>query len=90
MLDHGFKRLEIGHCVYIKRYAQEKYIILLLYVDDMLIVGHDKNMISRLKKDFGNKFAMKYLGLAQQILGMRIIRDKKKIKKIEVVTRKIS
>lgn len=65
MLEHGFQRLEADHCVYIKRYDQGKYIILLLYVDDMLIVGHDKNNINRLKKYLGNKFAMKDLGRAQ-------------------------
>ena len=65
MLEHGFQRLEADHCVYIKRYDQGKYIILLLYVDDMLIVGHDKNKINRLKKDLGSKFAMKDLVLAQ-------------------------
>jgi len=77
MLEHGFKRLEADHCVHIKRYDQVKYIILLLYVDGMLIVGYDKNKINRLKKDLGSKFAMKDLGPAQQILGMRILRDRK-------------
>ena len=77
MLEHGFQRLEADHCVYIKRYDQGKYIILLLYVDDMLIVGHDKNKINRLKKDLGSKFAMKDLGLGQQMLGMQIMRDRK-------------
>ena len=70
MLEHGFQRLEADHCVYFKRYYQRKYIMLLLYVDDMLIAGHDKNKINRLKKDLGRKFAMKDLGPAQQILGM--------------------
>ena len=74
-------------CLNIKRYDQGKYIILLLYVDDMLIVGHDKNKINRLKKDLGRKFTMKDLGPAQQILGMRIMRDRKK--NVVVVTRKI-
>ena len=87
MLEHGFQRLEANHCVYMKRYDQGKYTILLLYVDDMLIVGHDKNKINRLKKDLGSKFAMKDLGPAQQILGMRIMRDRKK--KVVAVTRKI-
>eukprot|EP00253_Pinus_taeda_P022514 PITA_22514 len=77
MLEHGFQRLEADHCVYIKRYDQGKYIILLLYVDDMLIVGHDKNKINRLKKDLGSKFAMKDFRPAQQILGMQIMHDKK-------------
>lgn len=52
-----------------------------------LIVGHDKNKINRLKKELGRKFAMKDLGLAQQILGMRIMHDRKK--KVVAVTRKI-
>jgi len=65
MLEHGFQRLEADRYVYIKRYDQEKYIILFLYVDDMLIVGHDTNKINRLKKDFGSKFAMKDLGPTQ-------------------------
>jgi len=43
----------------------------------MLIVGHDKNKINKLKKDLGSKFAMKDLGTTQQILGMQIMRDKK-------------
>ena len=43
----------------------------------MLIVGQDKNMINRLKKDLNNQFAMKDLGLAQQILGINIMCDKK-------------
>ena len=77
MLEHGFQRLEADHYVYIKRYDQGQYIILLLYVDDMLIVGHDKNKINRLNKDLGSKFAMKDLGPAQQILGMQIMRDRK-------------
>lgn len=46
-------------------FDQEKYNILLLYMDDMLIVGHDKNMINRLKKDLVSRFSMNDLGLAQ-------------------------
>ena len=77
MLEHGFQRLEVDHCVYIKRYDQGKYIILFLYLDDMLIVGHDKNKINRLKKYLGSKLSMKDLGPAQQILGIQIMRDRK-------------
>jgi hypothetical protein len=80
MLEHGFRRLKVDHCVYIKRYGQEKYIILLLDVDDMLVIGHDKNFIDKLKKDLVSRFAMKILGPTQQILGMDIIRDRKERK----------
>ncbi|KAK3000481.1 hypothetical protein RJ639_021314 [Escallonia herrerae] len=51
-------------------------IILLLYVDNMLIVGHDVKKIDKLKKDLNKSFAMKDLGPAKQIIGMRITRDR--------------
>ncbi|RVW29670.1 Retrovirus-related Pol polyprotein from transposon TNT 1-94 [Vitis vinifera] len=43
---------------------------------DMLIVGSDIEKINNLKKQLSKQFAMKDLGAAKQILGMRIIRDK--------------
>ena len=70
LIHSCWNRLEADHYVYIKRYNQERFIILLLYVDDMLVVGHDKSMVNMLKKDLGSQFAMKDLGQAQQILGV--------------------
>ncbi|KAL6327382.1 hypothetical protein AAG906_019072 [Vitis piasezkii] len=52
------------------------FIILLLYVDDMLIVGQDTSKISKLKSELSKSFAMKDLGPAKQILGIRIVRDR--------------
>ena len=46
-------------------------------VDDMLIVGQDATKIINLKKDLSKFFDMKDLGPAQQILGMKIVRDRK-------------
>ena len=43
--------------------------------DDMLIIGHGKRIIERLKKGLGNQFPLKDLGPTQKILGMMIIRD---------------
>ena len=43
----------------------------------MLIVGHDKNMINRLKTDLVRKLAMKDMCPTQQILGIGIIHDMK-------------
>eukprot|EP00253_Pinus_taeda_P003747 PITA_03747 len=53
------------------------YIILLLYVDDMLVAGSNMQEINVLKRKLANSFAMKDLGAAKQILGMRITRDRK-------------
>ena len=43
----------------------------------MLVVGQDANMIRKLKGELFKSFDMKDLGLAQQILGMKIVRDRK-------------
>ena len=51
--------------------------ILSLYVDDMLVVGSNMQEINVLKRKLANSFAMKDLGVAKQILGMRITRDRK-------------
>ena len=71
----GFKRCKVDHCCYVK-FFDNSYIILLLYVDDMLIAGSSIEKTNDLKKQLSKQFAMKDLGVAKQILGMRIIRDK--------------
>lgn len=43
----------------------------------MLIAGQNTEMISKLKKELSRFFDMKDLGPAQQILGMKIVRDRK-------------
>ncbi|GKV38176.1 hypothetical protein SLEP1_g46114 [Rubroshorea leprosula] len=77
MREHKFARTEFDHCVYVKRYPDGDFLLLLLYVDDMLIVGHDTKKISVLKTDLSKSFSMKDLGPANQILGMKIFRDRK-------------
>ena len=62
-------------CVFMLGKGNER-IILLLYVDDMLIVGKDKSQISKLKEDLCKFFAMKDLGAVRQILGMKITHDR--------------
>ena len=60
----GFKRCEADHCCYVK-FFDNSYIILLLYVDDMLIVGSSIKEINNLKKQLSKQFAMKDLGVAK-------------------------
>ncbi|GMP45292.1 hypothetical protein CsSME_00013869 [Camellia sinensis var. sinensis] len=75
MCSSGFTRCQADHCCYFKRF-DKSYIILLLYVDDMLIAGSNIEEIKRLKKLLSDQFEMKDLGVANKILGMRIHRDK--------------
>ncbi|KAL5835739.1 hypothetical protein ACOSQ4_015236 [Xanthoceras sorbifolium] len=76
MSNSGFTRCQANHRCYIKRF-DNSFIILLLYVDDMLVAGSDMQEIMNLKRELSKQFAMKDLGAAKQILGMRIKRDTK-------------
>ena len=39
MVDHGFHKTQVDHCVFVKNYSESDFLILLLYVDDMLIAS---------------------------------------------------
>ena len=89
----GFKRCEGDHGCYVK-FFENSYIILLLYVDNMLIAGFSIEEINDLKKQLSKQFAMKDLGATKQILGMKITRDKAnatlKLSQIEYVKKVLS
>ena len=76
MVEHGYDRSSSDYCVFVKKFSDGEFIILLLYVDDMLIVGRDTNKIDKLKKELSKSFEMKDLGPASQILGINISRDR--------------
>eukprot|EP00253_Pinus_taeda_P034415 PITA_34415 len=75
----GFTRSKADHCLYFKLIG-DRVIYLVLYVDDMLVFGNDKETILDLKTQLTSKFDIKYLGAANYILGMEIKRDWEKRK----------
>ena len=77
MVSQNFTRSEYDHCVYFKKLANDMFIILVLYVDDMLVASKSMFEINRLKAQLARTFDMKDLGAANQILGMQIHRDRK-------------
>ena len=78
MTDNGYHNTQADHCMFMKKFNGGDFLILLLYVDDMLIVGRDPKKIGSLKKALSKSFAMKDMGPAKQILGMHIVRDRTK------------
>ena len=76
MHECGYTQCHFDHCVYFKRLDDDNYIILCLYIDDMLAVGSNMNHIKGLKQQLTHSFAMKDLGATNQILGMKICRDR--------------
>ncbi|GJW99618.1 retrotransposon protein, putative, ty1-copia subclass [Tanacetum coccineum] len=64
-------------CVYLK--ASGSYVaILILYVDDILLMGNNIPMLQDVKSYLRRSFAMKDLGDAAYILGIKIYRDRSK------------
>ena len=73
MLSHGFKINEYDKCVYVKD-DEHRYVIVCLYVDDMLIIGSDGKMITSTKNMLNSRFDMKDIEPADVILGIKIKR----------------
>jgi hypothetical protein len=79
MLGLGFRRSKEDHCVYFKLIG-DHLIYLVLYVDNMLLIGNNKDIIQDVKTQLSYKFDMKDLGASNFIFGMEIKRDQKKKK----------
>ncbi|GKA56619.1 retrotransposon protein, putative, ty1-copia subclass [Tanacetum coccineum] len=80
--DDEIKKFEFSQnrdepCVYVK--ASGSYVtFLILYVDDILIMRNNIPMLQDVKSYLGRCFAMKDLGEAAYILGIKIYRDRSK------------
>lgn len=77
MGEQVFRKTTSNHCVFIQKFSYDDFIILLLYVDDMLIVGKSAQRIEKLKQQLSQFFPTKDLGPTKQIFGIQIIRDRK-------------
>ena len=65
--------------MYVKQ-SKESFLILSLYVDDILLAGNDKEMIVATKVWLSSNFEMKDMGEASYVLGVKIFRDHSKNK----------
>ena len=75
--EFGFVRSEDESCVYVK--ASGRIVsFLMLYVDDILLIGNGIPTLQEVKSWLGKFFAMKDLGKASYILGIRIVRERSK------------
>ena len=63
MTDQGYHKMQADHYVFVKKFEGGDFLILLLYVADMLIVGRDQAKIQMLKKALNRTFAMKELSV---------------------------
>ena len=70
----GFVRSNVDHYVYYKQVG-EHFIYVVLYVNAMLLVGNNMEVIKEVKMELSSKFNMKDLGASNLILGMEIKRN---------------
>ena len=64
-------------CVY-KKTNESAIVLLVLYVDDILMIGNDVSILQSAKIWLSKNFSMKDLGEATYILGIKIYRDRTK------------
>ena len=76
MMSHGFKFDECDKCVYVKD-TKLGYVIVCLYLDEMIIVGSDDKMTASTKNILNSRFDMKDMGLVDEIFGIKIKRTSK-------------
>ena len=67
MINNDFTRLEADHCCYSK-WFKNSYIILLLYVDDMLVVGSNMKEVVNFKASLAEEFSMRTWVLRREFL----------------------
>ena len=74
LTSNGYMINESDKCIY-SRFNELSGVIICVYVDDMLIFGTDMEVVRRTKKFLSDHFDMKDLGVADVILGIKIIRN---------------
>ncbi|KAJ9556807.1 hypothetical protein OSB04_011421 [Centaurea solstitialis] len=75
--EFGFTKSEFEPCVYTK-FSGSIVTFLVLYVDDILLIGNDVPTLQSLKSWLSKCFQMKDLGEAAYILGIKIYRNRSK------------
>ena len=71
----GFVQTYGEACIY-KKVSGSSVAFLVLYVDDILLIGNDIEFLNSIKGYLNNSFSMKDLGEASYILGIKIYRDR--------------
>ena len=56
--------------------SESKYIFLVLYVDDILLVANDIDILAETKQLLFSYFDMKDLGESSYVFGIQILRDR--------------
>ena len=70
MTWYDFTMIDVDHCVYIKQH-KDKYVLLSLYMDDILIVGNDLEFVQTIKRWLSSTFEMNDVWKTSYIFGIK-------------------
>ncbi|PKI68245.1 hypothetical protein CRG98_011381 [Punica granatum] len=73
--SNGFTMNDEDHCVHVKL-CKGNFLILSLYVDDILMARNDKQMLVEAKEWLSANFEMKDMGEADYVLIIKMLRDR--------------
>jgi hypothetical protein len=76
LIRMDFTALDSDHCVYVRHQGAE-VLYIVLYVDDLLLIGSSLAEVKQLKEDLSARFEMKDLGEAKYVLGLQITRNRR-------------
>lgn len=74
IISFDFKQNTIDQCIY-HNIRESKFILRVLYVDDILLASNDIGLLHKTKRFLSNNFEMKDLGTASFVLGIQIYQD---------------
>jgi hypothetical protein len=72
----GYKQSEANHTLFIKHSTQGKVTALIVYVDDIALIGNDDREVQNSKHRLANEFEIKDLGILKYFLGIEVARSK--------------
>ena len=75
ILSYGFVEMTVDRCIYMK-VVGSKFIILVLYVDDILLTASDRGLLHDVKNYLSSNFEIKDMGEASYVIGIEIFRDR--------------
>jgi hypothetical protein len=78
LLDTSFSRCHSDPNVYTKKVGIH-LIIIIIYVDDLILIGGDPKILTHVKTSLKNKFEMRDLGYLHYFLGLQVLQTKEAI-----------
>ena len=71
-LQHGFVRSENEPTLYVKKSDNGDFLVVCIYVDDMIYMGSSQKLVSEFKSCMMSEFEMSDLGNLQYFLGLEV------------------